>query len=276
MSPIESQGVYHRRVLADAQTRLLVEQRRRKILDLLKTQERVTVNELVKQFAVSAVTIRGDLQALHHAGLLVRAHGGAVRRLESADDIPISIKSRLHHSEKVRIGHRASLLVKDGETLILDSGTTTMEVARQIRYLELKSLTVITNALNVALELSKLPHVRLIMLGGILRPASLSMVGPQAERTLQELNADRLFLGVDGLDPDTGLTTPDVLEAQLNALMVRISREVVVVADASKFMRRSLSSIVGLDSVHSLITDEPPEPPLADALRMHEIEVIVA
>jgi DeoR family transcriptional regulator of aga operon len=262
-------------VLSDAQTRLLVEERRRKILDLLKTQERVTVNELVQQFGVSAVTIRGDLHALHYAGLLVRSHGGAVRKLESAGDIPISIKSRLHHSEKVRIGHRASLLVQDGDTIILDSGTTTMEVARQIRYLELNSLTVITNALNVALELSKLPQVRLIMLGGILRPVSLSMVGPHAERTLQDLNADKLFLGVDGLDPDTGLTTPDVLEAQLNTLMVRISKEVVVVADSSKFMRRSLSSIAGLDSVHRLITDQVPEPPLSDALRTYEIEVIV-
>jgi len=263
-------------VLTDAQTRLLVEERRRRILDLLKTQERVTVNELVRRFGVSAVTIRGDLHALHHGGLLVRSHGGAVRRLESADDIPISIKSRLHHSEKVRIGHRASLLVQDGDTVILDSGSTTMEVARQIRYLDLKALTVITNALNVAQELAKLPQVRIIMLGGILRPVSLSMVGPQAERTLQDLNADRLFLGVDGLDPDTGLTTPDVLEAQLNALMIRISREVNVVADSSKFMRRSLSSIVGLDAVHRLITDQVPDAPLSDALRAHGVEVIVA
>ena len=263
-------------MLTDTQSRLLVEERRRKILDLLKVQERVTVNELVGQFGVSAVTIRGDLHALHHAGLLVRSHGGAVRRLESADDIPISIKSRLHHSEKVRIGHRASLLIQDGDTIILDSGTTTMEVARQIRYLEPKSLTVITNALNVAQELSKLPHIRVIMLGGILRPVSLSMVGPQAERTLQELNADKLFLAVDGLDPDAGLTTPDVLEAQLNSLMVRISREVIVVADSSKFMRRSLSSIVGLDGVHRLITDQVPAPPLADVLRSYNVDVIIA
>jgi DeoR family transcriptional regulator of aga operon len=263
-------------VLTDAQSRLLVEERRRKILDLLEAQERVTVSELVRRFGVSAVTVRGDLHALHHAGHLVRSHGGAVRRRESADDIPISIKSRLHHSEKVRIGHRASLLIQDGQTIILDSGTTTMEVARQIRNRELTSLTVITNALNVALQLSKLSHISLIMLGGIMRPASLSMVGPQAERTLQELNADKLFLAVDGLDPETGLTTPDVLEAQLNALMVRISTEVIVVADSSKFMRRSLSSIVGLNRVHRLITDRLPEPPLADALATHDIDVIVA
>lgn len=263
-------------MFADAQSRLLVEERRRKILDLLKTQERVTVSDLVRQFGVSAVTIRGDLHALDSAGLLVRSHGGAVRRLESAIDMPITVKSRLHHSEKVRIGHRASLLIQDGETIILDSGTTTMEVARQIRYLEVASLTVITNALNVALQLSKLPHIRLIMLGGILRPVSLSMVGPQAERTLQDLNADKLFLAVDGLDPEAGLTTPDLLEAQLNALMVRISREVIVVADSSKFMRRSLSSIAGLERVGKLITDQVPEPPLSDALRMHKIEVVVA
>jgi DeoR family transcriptional regulator, aga operon transcriptional repressor len=256
--------------------RLLVEERRRRILDLLEGQERATVSELVRHFGVSAVTIRGDLEALSRAGALVRSHGGALRLLDRLADLPISVKQALHHAEKVKIGHRAAELVRPGEILILDSGTTTVEVARRIRLLGIQPLTVITNALNVASELSSLSQCRIIMLGGILRPTSLSLVGPQAEQTLKDLNADRLFIGVDGLDLVAGLTTPDVLEAQLNAMMIRVSREVVVVADSSKFTQRSLSLIAKLESVHKIVTDSGADAETLDALRARGIEVLVA
>jgi len=133
---------------------------------------------------------------------------------------------------------------------------------------------VITNALNIAMELANLPHVRVIMIGGILRHMSYSLVGPHAEQTLRGLNADRLFLGVDGLDPEIGLSTPDVLEAQLNASMIRVSREVIVVADSSKFERRSLSVIAKLDTVHKVITDKNVSPSMVAALEAIGVEVI--
>jgi DeoR family transcriptional regulator of aga operon len=158
---------------------------------------------------------------------------------------------------------------------MMDSGTTTAEIARQIKFLKLKSLTVITNALNIAMELANLPHVRVIMIGGILRQMSYSLVGPHAEHTLRGLNADRLFLGVDGLDPDIGLSTPDVLEAQLNAIMIRVSRDVIVVADSSKFRRRSLSVIATLERVHKVITDDRASREMVDALKAQNVEVIV-
>ena len=157
---------------------------------------------------------------------------------------------------------------------MLDSGTTTAEIARQMTFLKFQALTVITNALNIAMELANLPHVRVIMIGGILRQMSYSLVGPHAEHTLRGLNADRLFLGVDGLDPEIGLTTPDVLEAQLNAMMIQVSREVVIVADSTKFHRRSLSVIAKLDSVHKVITDEGVSPEIG-TLRARSIEVIL-
>ena len=118
-----------------------------------------------------------------------------------------------------------------------------------------------------------MPHVRVIMIGGVLRQMSYSTVGPQAEQVLSGLNADHLFLGVDGLDPKIGLTTPDVHEAQLNALMIRVSREVTVVADSSKFGRRSMSVIGGLGDIDRLITDHRTEPAFVAALRAHDIEV---
>ena len=144
--------------------RLLVEERRRRILELLDEQERVTVEELSARFHVSAVTIRGDLEALSASGALVRSHGGALRQLDQPD-APIAVKETLHHGEKVRIGHAAARLIRQDETIILDSGTTTVEIARQIKFLQLRSLTVITNALNIAMELANLPHVRVIMIG---------------------------------------------------------------------------------------------------------------
>jgi len=254
--------------------RLLVEERRRRILELLEKQERATVEELVARFRVSAVTIRGDLDVLAEAGSLVRSHGGALKRLDQ-QDVPIAVKETLHHGEKVRIGHAAAQLIQQDETIILDSGTTTAEIARQLKFLKLKSLTVITNALNIAMELANLPHIRVIMIGGILRQMSYSTVGPQAEQILRALNADRLFLGVDGLDPEIGLTTPDVLEAQLNGLMIRVSREVTAVADSSKFHRRSLSLIADLSDVQRIVTDDGADPKLVASLRARNIEVMV-
>jgi DeoR family transcriptional regulator, aga operon transcriptional repressor len=221
------------------------------------------------------VTIRGDLDALTGLGAVVRSHGGALKRGDAPEDVPITVKETLRHAEKVRIGHAAGQMIRDGETIMLDSGTTTAEIARQIRFLRLRSLNVITNALNIAMELANLPHVRLIMIGGVLRQMSYSLAGPPAEATLRGLHADRLFLGVDGLDPEIGLMTPDVVEAQLNAVMIQVSREVVVVADASKFQRRSLSVIAKLDVVHKVITDSSADPDTIQALRARNLEVLV-
>lgn len=258
-----------------APPRLLVEERRRHILDLLAKQERLTVEELVARFGVSAVTVRGDLDALAGAGEIVRSHGGAIKRRETFPDLPLNVKETRHHAEKVRIGHAAARIIRDGEIIILDSGTTTAEIARQIKFLELKSLTVVTNGLNIAMELAPLPHVRVLMIGGLLRQTSYSTVGPHAEQTLRGLNADRLFLGVDALDPDSGLSTPDILEAQVNALMIRVSREVTAVADASKFMKRSLSVIAGLSEIHRLITDDRAATATLALLRARGLDVVV-
>src|SRR5690242_21122946 len=143
--------------------RLLTEQRRRSVLDLVDQEGQVTVADLVKRFAISAVTVRGDLDTLASIGAIVRSHGGAVRRLESSQDYPLRTKETLHREEKVRIGKAAAALVQPGETIILDSGTTTVEVARHLKKMKIQPLTVITNALNIALELSDAPGISLIM-----------------------------------------------------------------------------------------------------------------
>jgi len=235
--------------------KLLVEERRRRIVERVNQQGRVTVDELVALFEISAVTIRADLEALDRAGVISRSHGGALPAAPSALDTPLDIKETRHHAQKRRIGQAAAQLIEDGDTIILDSGTTTVEIARQIRQQKWTSLTVITNALNIAMELSALPAVRVMMLGGLLRQASYSLAGPDAEQALSRLSADRLFLGVDGLDPDVGVTTPDPLEASLNALMIRVSRQAVAVLDASKFGQRSLSVIAPVADLDIVISD---------------------
>jgi DeoR/GlpR family transcriptional regulator of sugar metabolism len=255
---------------------LLSEQRRRKILDLIEQKSQVTVRDLVERFSISAVTARADLDALSSQGIVVRSHGGAVRQVEASQEFPLRLKQTLHHAEKVRIGRAAAELIQDNETVILDSGTTTAEIARQLKARRLRSVTIITHALNVAYELLDATDVYVIMIGGLLRPVSCSFVGPQAEAMLREFHADRLFLAVDGFDLETGPSTPDVLEAQLNSLMVRISKEVNVVADFSKLGRRSVSRIGSLSDVHRLVTDNRAPADFIENLRRSKIEVITA
>lgn len=244
-------------------------------MDVLKTEARVTVSELANRFRVSAVTVRADLRALGQAGSLVRAHGGAVPVADDdGADLTIGIKKSLRHAEKLRIGERAAQIVGPDETIILDSGTTTAQIARVLRRSPPPGLTVVTNALNVAVELATAPRIRVMMLGGVLRPPSRSFVGPEAERTLADMHADRLFLGVDGFDLEGGLTTPDPLEAFLNGLMIAISAEVVVVADSTKFGRRSLSRIAPIDAVRRIVTDTGIDRRMAAAIADRGIEVI--
>lgn len=255
-------------------TKLLSEQRRRKIVELLEQKGQVTVRDLVERFAISAVTARADLDALASQSLAVRSHGGAVRRMEVNHDYPLRFKQGLHRGEKIRIGQAAADLVRPNEVIILDSGTTTAEVARHLKAKKIQPLTVITNGLNIASELTDAPGISVILIGGLLRPISRSFVGPQAETMLKEFHADRLFLAVDGFDLEIGASTPDVFEAQLNGLMMQASREVNIVADSSKLGRRSVSRIGPLEKIHRLITDSRAPSDFAEKLRKLGIEVL--
>ena len=255
---------------------MLAEERRQKIQQIIEDKGKITVEEMVGAFGVSAVTARSDLDVLAKRGEITRSHGGAVRQLNSVADYPLRFKESIHRAEKVRIGHAAVQLIRPHQSVILDSGTTTIQIARRIKAVRIHPLTVITNALNIAYELAETDGISLILIGGIVRSNSSSCVGPQAERMLQDLHADHLFLGVDGLHLDVGYCTPDILEAQLNALMIRVSQEVTVVADASKFGRRSLSLIGTIDCAHRVITDARVNPQAADALRAKGVEVVVA
>ncbi|OLE47787.1 MAG: DeoR family transcriptional regulator [Acidobacteria bacterium 13_1_20CM_3_58_11] len=250
---------------------LLIEERRRRICELLRAEGRVTVGGLSARFGTSQVTIRADLSTLESAGALTRTHGGALSVPEA--DQPLNVKQLQHRAEKLRIAADAAGLIRDGETIILDSGTTTAEIARRIRTLKLKSVNVITNALNIAALLIDVPSVRLIIPGGILRRESNSLFGPMAEAALDTLQANRVYLGADGVDPQLGVMTPHLAEAELNAKMIAISRQVVVVADSSKFARRNISLIARIEQLHMLITDHAAPADAVELLRQRGVEV---
>ncbi len=232
---------------------MLNEERRRAILEIINMEGRVVVKDLARRFSTSYVTIRSDLESLHNKGLVQRTHGGALPlRMGALLDPSLREKENLHPAEKQRIAEASAALVRESESVVLDSGTTATTVARALK--RFRSLTVITNAVNIAAELAG-TTIEVILTGGTLRENSFSLVGPLAEDTLHRLSADIMFLGVDGFDVRYGLTTPNLLEAKVNRVMMEVARRTVVICDSSKFGRRSLSLIAPPSAIHHVITD---------------------
>jgi DeoR family transcriptional regulator of aga operon len=252
---------------------LLIDERRHHILSLIQSQGRVLVGELSRNLGISQITVRKDLEYLQSKGLVQRTHGGALRIQSSAlFDPTLKEKQKQHSQEKQRIAAAAAKMVEEGQCVMLDSGTTTTAITHELK--RFSQLTVITNAVNIAAELTS-TNLEVILVGGSLRKNSFSLVGPLAEDVLREMHADILFLGVDGFDTEIGLTTPNFLESRVNRAMVKAARRVVTVCDSTKFNRRSLSRIVPPSAVHCVITDRDLAPETAEILRSQNIEVIL-
>ncbi|MFZ5938929.1 MAG: transcriptional repressor AgaR [Bacteroidota bacterium] len=229
-------------------------ERRKTILNLIDKNGQVYVHELSEKFRVSEVTIRNDLEQLEAKNLLIRARGGAMKReMNVAIDYLITEKHKINLAEKARIGKEAARMISESETIILDSGSTTLEIAKNLG--SVKALTVITNAINIVNQLLTFPSVNIIVPGGSIRKNSHSLVGPIAERSFRNFSVDKAFLGVDGFDPKTGAFTPNIEEAYLNQIMIEISKEVILVADSSKFFRKSLAFICPVNKINTVITD---------------------
>lgn len=249
----------------------LTDERRQEILAIIQREGRALVVDLAKRFSTSTITIRKDLEYLQNRGQVQRTHGGALPvRSNHFADPSLQEKEKQHQREKLRIASAAVRMVKEGQCVILDSGSTTTAIARALR--DFRELTVITNAVNIAAELAG-TTIDVILTGGTLRKNSFSLVGPQAEDTLREINADILFLGVDGFDSKVGLTTPNVLESRVNRAMANAARKTVAVCDSSKFGRRSLAVIVTPDRIHEVITDKNVARATVQELRDAGIEV---
>lgn len=232
---------------------MLNEERRQKIQEILSQRKRILVKEVSEAFNTSEVTIRKDLEALEKRGILSRVHGGAIVKEQSVPDLALTEKERIHPREKQRIAEAAARMIEPGDVIILDSGSTTTQIARLIKFK--KGIKVITNAVNIASELAASGN-EVILTGGFLRENSFSLVGPIAEDALRHMSADKFFLGVDGIHFDYGLTTPNLMEGRVNQFMLRIAHEVNLVADSSKFGKRSMSVIARVQDVHKIITDK--------------------
>lgn len=255
--------------------KLAAEERRREILSLLAQNGRITVEEVAHRFGVSAVTARTDLDALSEKGKLVRSHGGGIKPLAAAPEHPLKVREGMRHEEKVRIASAAVKLIRPLQTIILCTGSTSAELALHLRRHSPDNITVITYALNVALQLADSPDLGLVMLGGFLRRPSTAFVGPHAEEMMQSLHADHCFMSTVGLDADVGITTLDIMEAQLNRRMIESAAQVTVLADSSKFGHRSLSLIADFRSIHRVVTDSNAPADQVEKLRARGVEVLL-
>lgn len=231
--------------------------RRSAILQKLREDSSVNVSRLSSLFGVSEVTIRKDLKILQERKLLVRVHGGAMMAsgpvADNPEDRAFILKQRVNIREKEAIGRAAAAHILNGDTIMVDSGTTALEVVKNLD--RFTDLTIITNSVNAMTEALKYKRFRVIMLGGNVREASLSTVGPVTESSLKLFYCDKLFLGVDSFSVEAGLSTPSVEEASTNQVMLTRAREVIAVFDSSKLNKRAFAFICMPESINTIITD---------------------
>jgi DeoR family transcriptional regulator of aga operon len=247
------------------------EERRRQITAMVQERRHVRNSDLSATFGVSVVTIRQDISALAELGLIHKTYGGAILGTDSGLDSAFAARAKLNSQQKQRIGAAAARLIMPGEVLILDAGTTTIEVARHLP--EDADLTVITCALNVALEAGAKRGISVMVCGGVLNPRTLSLVGHDVERMLANINADHLFLAVYGADLTKGLTDRNVATAQVKRAMISAAHNVVLVCDTSKFGEISPHAVAPLDVVNHVVTNEDIPAPFAEYFALKGIAV---
>lgn len=250
-------------------------ERREQIIQRLRQQGSVQVNDLSVLFGVSTVTIRNDLAFLEKQGIAVRAYGGALICDSNTPGVEPSVedKSSLNKAVKRSIAKAAAEMIKPGHRVILDSGTTTYEIARLMR--QHTDVIAMTNGMNVASALLEAEGVELLMTGGHLRRQSLSFYGDQAEQSLQNYHFDMLFLGVDAIDLERGVSTHNEDEARLNRRMCEVAERIIVVTDSSKFNRSSLHKIIDTQRIHTIIVDEGIPAECLQELHRSGVEVII-
>lgn len=251
-------------------------QRRALILEVLKRSQIVQGAELSQLFGISVVSVRRDLKILEKNGFLKRIHGGAVAvQAASASEM---LKTDVRESQliKERIGKAAAELIQSSDNIIIDSGTTPLQVAKNIPFdlLNHGSLSIITNSLPILHALGSEKGIHMILLGGIYLPDFDLVVGPQTVEQIRSLHADKLFLGTDGLTFAQGITTANQLEAEVSRTFVEASSEVIVVSDSSKIGRKGLTAIAPIEAIHKLVTDKDAPDEFVSQLKDHGVEII--
>ena len=251
--------------------------RRERMLAEIKEREFVRVAELSSRFGVSEMTVRGDLDSLAARGKVHRVRGGAIPRLTPRQEQPFEDSVSSFAAEKVAIGQAAAALLEDGETVIVDVGTTAAAAARAIAArTELDDVVVFTNGLKTALELEPAsPRVTAVVLGGTLRPLQHSLVDPLATLILEQISVKTVFLGCNGVDPAGGVTNINLPEAEVKKRMLAVATRRVVLADGSKLGRVEVARLCGIDELDMVITGRSADPATVDALRDRGCDVLV-
>lgn len=231
---------------------MFAEERLKAIEKEVLREGKVKVKELAEKYNVSKATIRRDLTELETLGILMRTHGGAVPQNHTKTELTYMEKEDKYLSEKERIGKFAALFIKEGDTVALDSGTTTYQIAKAI---DIENITIITNSIKIANLLSRRNKIDIILTGGQLRQSTLALVGPVAEESLNHFNIDKAFLGANGMSPEDGFTTPNLIEANIKKTFIKKSETVFFVCDQSKLFRKSFAAIASISEVDALIID---------------------
>lgn len=252
----------------------LKEQRQQLIVSALQNGGQVTVTELSQRFGVSPVTIRRDLRELHTRGLLQRAHGGAVSLLHMVTEPPVMQRMQQSRTIKESIGRAAAALVANGETVFIGSGSTTAYVARHL--VNRRNLTVVTNALTVAMELARAPSVTVVVTGGILRSSELSLIGHITDQSLREVRVDKVIIGIPALSLEVGLTNDYLPEVMTDRAIIEMSPHLIIVADHTKFGRVASAYLAPLERVRTVVTDAGADPTFVSALKGKGLQVIIA
>lgn len=254
---------------------MLDAERRQQIVAYIERQNGATVAELSEHFQISEATARRDLVVLSKRGLIERAHGGAIprrqRHNQGLPEPPVLERASLQTDEKRRIGEAAAALVEDGDAIIIGGGTTTAEMIPHLA--KRQGLTVITNALHVATLLAAHPHIGVIVLGGMLRHAELALFGAFVEEALENLRADKLFIGFAAIHVDYGFSSDDLPDVQASRSLMRAAREVIVLADHTKFGKIATIRVTPTRGVHRLVTDTAA--PAADVAALRDQGVTV-
>lgn len=249
-------------------------ERQKQILSLLTRQGRLSVAEIVEQFSISEATARRDLESLASQGKAQRVHGGVISVEQAPPESPILERENEQADEKKRIGLSAASLVADKETVFLGSGTTVLEAARNLR--NRKNLTVITNSLPVLNALAGADGITVISLGGMLRDSEMSFIGHITEQALTEVRADKVIMGTRGLSLEHGLTNDYLQETLTDRAILKIGREIIIVADHTKVNRVATALLAPLDRMQIFVTDSKADKKFVQALKKLDIKVIVA
>ncbi len=253
--------------------KLFPEERWQRIEVLIREHGRVSVDDLSALFSVSKVTVRNDLDELQRRGVLRRTHGGAVAVASNKSELTFKDRERVHIDAKSRIGEAAAALVNHSESIALDASTTALQIAKRIK--DRHELTVVTNSLYIALELEGAPGVTVVMPGGILRRGSVSLVGELGEEVLSKINVQKGFFGAKGITLEEGLTDVNAFEVQLKSAMVRVAKQVIAIADHTKWGQVAFTSFAAMDQLDLIITTEAAPQDLVNRVRERGIDVML-